>query len=310
MSNQCDCVRAEVLSRIDIGGVCCLIPIKVSARPARTLLSRFNGVERRSVKSIMDVKLQRRAAILSGAAAFAQLPARTIGRLAANATELTFKRASMVFARGSPAIGMHVLASGQLMLSIPTPMGTEHVIELIQKGDTFGEAAVLTQHPHRVTASAVTVCEILCIDRQTLAAEIEHDASFAQKMIVLLGEKLYRQSVELESMLFLRAAGRVARFILDRLTIGDAKSLTGSVQLALPVRKGLIASHLNMTQEHFSRTLHELSNTGIIRVDGVNVEVIDIEKLRDTAGALRAEKPLKRQIDAYRQSLRSTHPTN
>jgi CRP-like cAMP-binding protein len=136
----------------------------------------------------------------------------------------------------------------------------------------------------------VTACDILHIDRKTLTTEIERDGNFAQTMIALLGEKLYRQSIALENLLFLRATGRVARFILDRLKLDDAAFPASTIQLVLPVRKGLIASHLNMTQEHFSRTLHELSTAAIIRVEGVNVEVIDIERLRDAAGVLRAEK--------------------
>lgn len=236
----------------------------------------------------MEVKLQRRAAILSGAAAFARLPARTIERLAASAIELDFKRGDVVFVRGSPASGIYIVASGHLMLSIPAPQGAEHVIDLKQRGDTFGEAAVLTRRPHLTTATAVTACEVLRIDRGALTGEIEQDGQFAQKMIALLGERLYRQTAALENLLFLRAAGRVARFIHDRLTLDDADTPGNAVTLELPVRKGLIASHLNMTQEHFSRTLHELSVAGTIKVDGVMVEVIDIEKLRDTAGVLLA----------------------
>ena len=279
--------------RHHVGGVPCLISINVSPVAARTLLSRFSGVERRAAKSIMDVNLQKRAAILSGAAAFAHLPARNIERLAANATELTLQRAGVVFARGSPANGMHLLATGHLMLTVQAPQGTEHVLELIQAGDTFGEAAGLNERPHPVTATAITACEILYIDRKTLTAEIERDGCFSQRMIALLGEKLYRQSIALENMLFLRAAGRVAQFILGRLKMDDVMSPADTLRLALPVRKGLIASHLNMTQEHFSRTLRELSTDGIIRVDGAMVEVIDIEKLRDAAGVLPAETTLQ-----------------
>ena len=43
-----------------------------------------------------------------------------------------------------------------------------------------------------------------------------------------------------------------------------------------------------MTQEHFSRTLRELTTTGPIRVDGGMVNVIELDKLRDGAGLMPA----------------------
>jgi len=42
----------------------------------------------------------------------------------------------------------------------------------------------------------------------------------------------------------------------------------------------VVASRLNMTPEHFSRVLHELSSAGLIEVDGRTVRIIDLEGLR------------------------------
>jgi CRP-like cAMP-binding protein len=52
------------------------------------------------------------------------------------------------------------------------------------------------------------------------------------------------------------------------------------VAVTLPVRKGLIASRLNLTQEHFSRILHELAVATLIRVEGQRVHIRDVGQLR------------------------------
>lgn len=229
----------------------------------------------------MDATRLQHASTLAKAATFSQLSAATLQRLAAGTTESAFKRGSVVFGRGAAATGVHVVASGQLKLSLETKQGAEHVVELIHEGDSFGEAALLTNRLHLVTATAVTDCTLLQICRRTLIAELERDNELARRIIGTLSDRLYRQTSELENVLFLKASGRVARFILDRLNPDSAKT---SQRVALPVRKGLIASHLNMTQEHFSRTLRELTMTGLIRVDGAMVDVIEVDKLRDAAG--------------------------
>ena len=50
--------------------------------------------------------------------------------------------------------------------------------------------------------------------------------------------------------------------------------------IRLPTSKGTIASRLNLTQEHFSRILNELSTGGLIQVQGRTIHIPDIERLR------------------------------
>ena len=42
----------------------------------------------------------------------------------------------------------------------------------------------------------------------------------------------------------------------------------------------MIASRLNLTQEHFSRILHELSEKSLIVVDGRRIHISNVELLR------------------------------
>lgn len=231
----------------------------------------------------MDAKRQQQVSTLARAAIFGRLSAETLDRLAAGSTASAFRRGNVVFGRGATATGIHVVASGRLKLALETPQGTEHVVELIQEGDSFGEAALLTNRLHLVTATAVTDCKLLRIGRQTLMVELERDQKLARRIIGTLSDRLYRQTSELENVLFLTATGRVARFICDRLKLESANT---SRRVALPIKKCLIASHLNMTPEHFSRTLRELIAAGLIRVNGVMVDIIEVDKLRDAAGLM------------------------
>ena len=50
--------------------------------------------------------------------------------------------------------------------------------------------------------------------------------------------------------------------------------------MTLPTNKGIIASRLNLTQEHFSRILHELSEKGLVVVEGRKIHIPDVGKLR------------------------------
>ena len=69
-----------------------------------------------------------------------------------------------------------------------------------------------------------------------------------------------------------RIIGYLLRDNMER----DTQSLT----VTLPTSKGVIASRLNLTQEHFSRILHELQENGLITVQGRKIGIPNVEKLR------------------------------
>lgn len=232
----------------------------------------------------MDAKHQQYVKSLTKTETFNHLPAETLERLAAGTTESAFRRGSVVFGRGTPATGIHIVVSGQLKLSIETPHGDEHVVELMKEGDCFGEAAMLTDRLHLMTAAAVSDCTVLHVARGTLLNELDQDHELSRRMIRSLSDRLYRRTSDLENVLFRKAVGRVARFLLDQL---EEQSVEPSAhhggKIRLQVRKGLIASCLNMTQEHFSRTLRELSSQGKIEVSGGTIDLIDEDGLRELA---------------------------
>ncbi len=220
---------------------------------------------------------------LAGCSLFKGLSATTLTRLTVGITTSNFKRGSVVLGRGSIATGIFVVAAGQLKLSIDTVQGNEHVVELIQEGECFGEAAVLAGRTHLLSAVALTDCTLVHVTRGALLSELELNHQLAQRLISNLSDRLYRRTSDLENILLRKALGRVARFLLDELVRDGRKSQLADGRIELPSRKGLIASRLNMTQEHFSRTLRSLSASGKIEVSGATIDVLNMDGLRQIA---------------------------
>jgi len=69
--------------------------------------------------------------------------------------------------------------------------------------------------------------------------------------------------------------------VIDYLLCPELESThNGMLRVTLPAKKGVIASRLNLTQEHFSRILHELMARKLIDVDGRTVYIPDASRLR------------------------------
>ncbi|MDQ5908672.1 MAG: family transcriptional regulator, dissimilatory nitrate respiration regulator, partial [Pseudomonadota bacterium] len=61
-------------------------------------------------------------------------------------------------------------------------------------------------------------------------------------------------------------------------------STGNATELELPASKQVIASRLNLTPETLSRVLHNLSESGLIRVNGRHIAVPDVGRLKEFDG--------------------------
>jgi CRP-like cAMP-binding protein len=218
-----------------------------------------------------------------GAKFLADLPSDSVDRLLYPAKEIAVPRGEIIFHRGEMPTGIQIIRSGHVTLCVDDPVGEEHVVEILNPGDSCGGAAIVKSEPHLLTARAIDDCRYLEIPRATVLDELSRSHAFALKLIASLSERLYRRTSDLENILLRTALGRVARFLIDELERTRSAPDAQPKVIHLEVGKGLIASKLNMTQEHFSRTLHALSVRGKIQVQGRTIAIVNEEGLRNIA---------------------------
>jgi CRP-like cAMP-binding protein len=224
------------------------------------------------------IKLQ---AFLSNLPLFKELPPNVIDRIASGTTELHVPRGEILFTRGDPARGFYLVIYGQVKLSFVTKQGTEKVVEIVGPRHSFGEALMFAGKPYVVMAQTLADSMLLHVSRDIVFAEIDRDPNFARAMLAGLSQRLHRLITDVESYSLETGSQRVIGYLLRQDDEGDEP---GPHTVTLPVSKALVASRLNLTPEHFSRILHELSSAGLIRVDGRCVEILDVGRLRSHTG--------------------------
>ena len=107
-------------------------------------------------------------------------------------------------------------------------------------------------------------------------SEISRDPMFAQHIIDGLSRRLSVLIGDVEGYSLRSGTQRVIAYLLKQMPdfAGDTSDIT------FPAQKGVIASQLNLTQEHFSRILHDLIAAGYIEVHGRVVRILDAGELR------------------------------
>jgi CRP-like cAMP-binding protein len=215
--------------------------------------------------------------ILSNLPLFNGLDREALKCIKSEFAELDLPRGTTLFRPGDPCSGIYVVVSGQVKVSLCTAHGAEKVVELAGPGQTLGETAVFLDRPHKTSAETLLDCRLLHISTDKVFGAVESHPRFAQRIIVGLSHRLDCFISDLESLTLHNGTERVVGYLLSRL---GGELDRRQVMVTLPASKGVIASRLNLTQEHFSRILRDLAVIDLIRVDGRAITIRDVDQLR------------------------------
>lgn len=209
---------------------------------------------------------------------FNEIAPAELDKIAASVSEMHVPRGEILFRRGDPCLGFHIVIYGQVKLAFTSVDGNEKVVEIIGPGFSFGEAVMFVEKPYVVSAQTLADSMLLHVPKSAVFDELERDPKFARKMLAGLSRRLHGLICDVEAYSLSSGTQRVIGYLLKSETPSDGDQIT------LQVSKTVLASRLNLTPEHFSRILHDLAGKQMIRIDGRTITILDIEKLRSYEG--------------------------
>lgn len=215
-------------------------------------------------------------ALLAHVPLFNGLEAPEIARIAHGTREISAARGDILFHKGEVSTGFHLIVYGQVKLAFTSSQGGEKVVDILGQGQTFGEAVMFMDKPYMVYAQTLADSSLLHISKSVILNELEKDPRLGRKMIAGLSMRLHHLITDVESYSLHSGRQRIIGYLLRDNLDGSETAIT----VTLPTNKGIVASRLNLTQEHFSRILRELSENGLIVVKGRRISIPDVEKLR------------------------------
>jgi CRP-like cAMP-binding protein len=200
-----------------------------------------------------------------------------LARLAAATTRRELRRGDILFREGEPSSGLHALVYGGIKLCTGAG-GAQRVIDIVSPGRSFGEPVMFMEKPWIVTATALADSLVLHVAREAIFGELERNPRFARRVIATLAERAEGLVRQLQA----RAAGPGAQRVASWLLKQPAARSGAEASITLPGAKSALASQLNLSAEHFSRVLRELSGRGLIEVHGRRVRVPDVQRLKES----------------------------
>ena len=184
-----------------------------------------------------------------------------------------YGRGEQLFEQGEPADGFFCILEGWAKLYRLREDGEEVVVAIFSAGETFAEVAMFLGGRYPASCEAVSAARILKIDAANLRRAVLAEPQLAFDMLAAASMRLRELVDEIEQLKARSAPQRIADFFVKQAGLGS-----GSVRIALPYEKALIASRLGMKPESLSRALLRLLPVGVT-VDRESVTIDDVGKL-------------------------------
>lgn len=184
---------------------------------------------------------------------------------------------TVLFEQGSDLTDIYLLISGGIKLQRLAPSGDEKVLEIIRPGQTFAEALLFSgKSKYPVSAVSVSPSIVVGIPAAPYLKLLKSSNALCLSLLGKLSERLHWMVNEVDRLTLHSANYRLVCYLLSHIP-EDSNDCAG-VSLVAP--KHVVASRLSIKPETFSRTLKGLSKQGLIRLDGSQIELLDVKKLR------------------------------
>ena len=183
----------------------------------------------------------------------------------------------ILFEQNSELTALYLVISGGIKLQRLAPSGDEKVIEIVRPGQTFAEAVLFmggSRYP--VSAIAGSPSIVVGIHAETYLSVLSASNSLCITLLGKLSQRLHWMVNEVDRLTLHNATFRLVDYLLSH--ISEDNNDQAGIHLVAP--KHVIASRLSIKPETLSRTLKSLSNQGFIKLDGSEIELVNIEKLR------------------------------
>ena len=191
------------------------------------------------------------------------------------------KRGDYLYNTGDEFSSIYAVRSGSIKAFTIDTEGEEQVVGFYLPGELLGLDAIDSK-VHLSTAKSMettSVCEIPFDSIEDLSASIRN---LQVHMYRLLSREI-RIDQELQMLLAKKSAEeRISAFLMN-LSLRYQQRRLSSTHFRLPMARSDIGNYLGLAVETVSRTLTRLQTTGVLMVEGKEVEILDLNALCNIA---------------------------
>ena len=166
-----------------------------------------------------------------------------------------------IFAQGDSSDAVFYIKDGRVRLTVVSKTGKEATIGVLTKGDFFGEGCLTGQPLRLSSATAMTDCSVMRIDKKSMIEVLHREHAFSDMFVAYLLARNIRYEEDLVDQLFNSSEKRLARILLLLAHFGK----DGKPETLIPkISQETLAEMIGTTRSRVSFFMNRFRKLGLI----------------------------------------------
>jgi CRP/FNR family cyclic AMP-dependent transcriptional regulator len=178
---------------------------------------------------------------------------------------LHFCKKETVFAQGDATDAVFYIQKGKIKLTVISTGGKEATIGILGDGDFFGEGCLAGQAIRVGSASAITECDILRIEKKVMIRALHEQHKLSDMFVAYLLGRNIRYEEDLVDQLFNSSEKRLARVLLLLAHFGKPG---GPESIVPEVSQTTLAEMVGTTRSRVNFFMNRFRKLGLIHYNG------------------------------------------
>jgi len=192
-------------------------------------------------------------------------PAKYLTEVGKGRTIAPFSEGKVVFSQGDPATAIFYIQRGKIKLSVVSKRGKEAVIALLGASDFFGEGCLAGQPLRMATATAISECSIMRLEKPAVVNMLHQEPAFSELLLSYMLKRTLRIEEDLVDQLFNSSEKRLARALLLLANFGK----DGRPERVIPkISQETLADMIGTTRSRVSFFMNKFRKLGFIEYNG------------------------------------------
>jgi CRP/FNR family cyclic AMP-dependent transcriptional regulator len=180
-------------------------------------------------------------------------------------TVINLKKKDAAFSQGAPADAVFYIQKGKVQLTVLSKTGKEATLGILSEGEFFGEGSLAGQPLRMGSATAMTDCELLRIDKKEMMLALHREHTFSDLFVAYLLARNIRYEEDLVDQLFNSSEKRLARILLLLAHFGKE----GVPETVIPkISQETLADMIGTTRSRVSFFMNRFRKLGFVEYDG------------------------------------------
>ena len=177
-----------------------------------------------------------------------------------------------LFKAGDPIREAYMLFSGSVQRSVLLPSGENKIISLLQTEQMISPGELFSANSYGSSCTTMAKSLLVAIEIRALQKAIQGNSELSYRIITALARQQCATEFDVTGFHHgLTGTQRLLDYLLE--LAGERLELAGETTVQFNASKRVIAARIGMSPESLSRNLRELSELGVIVVDGRNVHI-------------------------------------